>query len=195
MSDIDLEQLLAPMEGEQPCGPDLFDDPRFYQIQQALQGTPERVVGDSVVAAVPPDYAGASRQSRELLKETKDIRLAVMLTDAQLALHGHEGLHDGLRLIHGMLETYWDHVHPVLEDGDALNRVVAIEGFDEFKFKHRIRQAPLVAADGFSSYSQRDLSIALGHEAPTDAEASEGLATLGPVLLLLPSKRWCFHGQ
>ncbi|MCA9311595.1 MAG: type VI secretion system protein TssA [Phycisphaerales bacterium] len=176
MSGIDLEQLLTPVEGDQPCGRDLFEDPRFYAIQQAMQGQPAREMGDSVIPAVPPDYHAAVSGCQELLRESKDVRLAVTLADALLAEQGHAGFADGLQLLRGLLERFWAHVHPVLEEGDPLNRVVAIEAFNEFKFTHRIRLAPLIGTEG---YSQRDYAIALGHEQPTAADAEAGLPTPG----------------
>ncbi len=176
MSTLDLEQLLAPIEGEQPCGRDLFDDPRFYAIQQAMQGQPAREMGDSVIAAVPPDYATAVSGCLRLLRESRDLRLAVTLADGLLAQKGHPGFNEGLRLLEGLIEKHWAHVYPVLEDGDPLNRVVAIEAFNEFRFTHRIRQAPLLPD---SEFSQRDYAIAVGHEQPTEADVEAGLPSLG----------------
>ena len=177
MSRLDLEQLLTPIAGDQPCGRDLFEDPRFYAIQQAMQGQPAREMGDSMIAAVPPDYRAAANGCLALLGESKDLRLAVTLTDALLAEEGHPGFAAGLELVRGLIERFWDHVHPALEEGDPLNRVVTVESLDDRRLAYRVRKAPLLRS---TSFTQRHYSLALGHEQPTEAELEEGgLPTLG----------------
>jgi type VI secretion system protein ImpA len=67
------------------------------------------------------DYRQVTTLARQLLEsKTKDLRLAVWLTEAQTKLSGFEGLASGLQLVKELLERFWETLYPELdEDGDA----------------------------------------------------------------------------
>ena len=49
---------------------------------------------------------------------SKDLQLALWLTEAGIKLHGFPGLRDGLRLTRELMVRYWDHgLYPPMEDG------------------------------------------------------------------------------
>ena len=108
--------LLQPISGEEPSGKDLRYDSRVDAIKEArreeldLPGVVNRKLADwpTVITAV----------SDLLVKETKDLQLAVWLTEALLHKQGYSGLATGLEGLSGMLQTFWDTVHPLPEDDD-----------------------------------------------------------------------------
>jgi type VI secretion system protein ImpA len=112
--------LLAPVSASAPCGANLEYDPDFTALGAAAQGKPEQQFGDTVIAAVEPDWRAVAEQAQALLQRTKDLRLAVLLTRAATHQQGLDGLLLGLQLVTGLLDRYWPSVHPVLDadDGD-----------------------------------------------------------------------------
>jgi type VI secretion system protein ImpA len=47
-----------------------------------------------------------------LTTQSKDLQLAAWLTEALARIDGFAGLQAGLQLIRGLLERYWDTLHP-----------------------------------------------------------------------------------
>jgi type VI secretion system protein ImpA len=113
------EDWLGNISADLPCGPDLEYDPSFASLEQAVNGRPDVEYGQTVVAAVPPDWIAADALCLELLSRTRDLRVVVYLTRSRLVSHGVAGLADGLALIAGLLESQWRDVHPQLDASDA----------------------------------------------------------------------------
>ena len=109
--------LLDPIAGDNPSGQDLRYDPIYLKITEARRvedrdpfGGPPKVADWAQVA----DLAGKALATR-----SKDLQLAVWLTEAMVRREGLPALHTGLKLIHGLLTKFWDTLYPELEDGDA----------------------------------------------------------------------------
>src|SRR5205085_1199439 len=74
------------------------------------------------------DYGLVIKLTEEALaKKTKDLFLAGWLTEALLNRSGFAGLKDGLDLIRGLIEKFWDTIYPELEDGDAEFRATPLD--------------------------------------------------------------------
>jgi len=174
MSVIDIEALLAPISDDNPTGDDLEYDAEFMELDRISQGTPERVMGDQVIPAEEPDWGEVQSKSEELLTRSKDLRVAVHLTRALLARHGMAGMADGLNLVHQLLETYWDGVHPRLDpdyDNDPTLRVNSLLPLaDPTGFVAKIRATPVVSSRMLGRFSLRDYLIATG-EMPAPASS------------------------
>ena len=61
---------------------------------------------------------GGVHKSLALLPKSKDLRIAVYLTRAAVRTDGLAGLADGLEVLAGFVEKYWDGVHPQLDPDD-----------------------------------------------------------------------------
>lgn len=128
----DWAEWLDDISADLPCGPDLEYDPSFLLLEQAVSGRPEAEYGETVIAAVPPDWTTADALCLELLSRTRDLRVLAWLARGRLVRDGVAGLADGLAVIAGLLESHWDHVHPQLEggdEGDPTARVNALAAF------------------------------------------------------------------
>jgi type VI secretion system protein ImpA len=115
---IPIEKLLQPVSAEQPCGPDLSYDPRFDELETLLKGKPGVEIGSMVKPAEPPEWATLKSKAVEFFGAAKHLRPAVILACAALRVDGLEGIRDGLKLIRGLLEQYWGHLHPLLDPED-----------------------------------------------------------------------------
>lgn len=180
---IDIDGLLAEIDPESPCGEDLAYDAAYLELERVAQGTPEQQVGETIVQAEEPNWRDVHEKATELMGRTKDLRVVLYLALSLLKMEGIPGLRDGLALLRGMLERYWEHMYPQLDaedDYDPLERVNIIASLspppesygDPMMFLPRVREAPLCDSRQMGRYSLRDVLIARGELAPADAEQS-----------------------
>jgi type VI secretion system protein ImpA len=108
-----------------------------------------------------------------LLAKTKDIRIAVRLTRARLYTEGFAGFADGLMVVRGIVETFWDGFYPRLDPDDGNDPTFRVNVLmslcDGATIVDRIRAVPLVASRSFGRFGLRDMAIAAG-EIPPAAE-------------------------
>ena len=62
-----------------------------------------------------------------LATKSKDLQLAVWLTEALLRREGFAGFRGALDMLVGLLEQHWDHLYPEIDDGDAEMRAAPLE--------------------------------------------------------------------
>ncbi|NBC12501.1 MAG: type VI secretion system protein TssA [Gammaproteobacteria bacterium] len=171
---IDVEELLRPVSPDLPCGEDL-EYGAVDALTRAAQVTPEQQIGDTVVPAQEPEWDAVRRQALECCKETKDLRVAVILTNAATRSQGWPAFADGLSFLEGLLERYWAEVHPQLdpdEPDDFTMRVNVIASLaDPESTLAYLREAPLVESV-MGRFSLRDILIADGELTP-QAHADE----------------------
>ena len=162
----DIESLLQPVAGANPCGADIEYDPAFLDLERLVQGKAEQQIGTTVVAAEEPDWPAVARAAAALLLKTKDLRIAFNLTRAWLHTDGFAGLRDGLAVLRGLVERYWDGFYPRLdpdEGNDPTFRINVLMGLcDPAAVMDWFRMVPLVAARSFGRFSTRDLAVASG---------------------------------
>ena len=142
----DFDSFVAPISGDQPCGPDCEYDNDFLALTQAAVGKPEQQFGDTVIPASDPDWREVDRLGQALLARTKDLRVVAWLTLANTHLHGVLEFAKGVKFALLLCEQYWDSVHPRIEvDGevDPYLRMNAIAAFSasEFSGENRLIQA------------------------------------------------------
>ena len=116
---------LEPLADEQaPCGPDLEYDNDFLALTQAAAGKPESQFGP----AEAPDWPAVLAGAEGLLDRSRDLRIAIHWLRAGLRLHGVRFLPQGLRLLIGLMQGMWEHLHPLPDpdDGDPYGRVNAL---------------------------------------------------------------------
>lgn len=120
-----LEELLAPISDVSPAGEDLSFSADFDAVVEARRADdPTLEQGEWITDLKSADWPGVAHRCAKLLRErSKDLRLASWLAEAQMQTQSFAGLADGLRVMTGLLERYWDEVHPQVEDGDLEQRV------------------------------------------------------------------------
>lgn len=170
MSAMDVDQLLAPISEDAPCGENLEYDASYAVMEQAAAGKPEQQFGSTVIPAEEPDWREVQNHALEVLSRSKDLRAAVYLCRALVRNQGATGLRDGLALVRGMVEKYWPNLHPQLDpddDNDPTIRVNTIASLaDGNSLVHRVREMPLVQCKGFGPVSYRDVQVAMGELPP-----------------------------
>ena len=178
------ESLLQPISADAPCGQDMEYDAAFLELDRASQGKPEQQMGDTIVPAQEPDWKDVGNRAQALLGKTKDIRVAMKLARAQLQMEGLAGLAEGLAVLRGIVEQFWDGFYPKLDPDDGNDptfRVNILMGLcDGHAFVDRIRLIPLVSARSFGRFSLRDIAMSTGEiPAPEGGEAPKAAAIDG----------------
>jgi type VI secretion system protein ImpA len=163
---LDLQVLLSETRESPPCGLNLEHDLSFFELDEAARGKPEQRVGDAVRPAEDPKWSKVIELAQGLLLRTKDLRVAIHLTRALTRTEGIQGLATGLRLTHGLLERYWEQVHPLLEadrDNDPTERLNALAPLaDSDAVVKDVRDAFLVRSREHGQLQAREVEMALG---------------------------------
>ena len=175
-----VEALQAPISEASPSGDDLEYDPAFTALASAAQAKPEQQFGDTVIPAVDPEWRAVSEQAQSLLRRSKDVRAAVLLLRAATRLQGVAGFTFGLQLLVGLLDTFWDGIHPKLDaedDNDPTMRLNALAPLaDESMVLRDFYDASVGVARGVGPIRVRDIAIAQNVLTPVGGEAGYSAA-------------------
>jgi type VI secretion system protein ImpA len=178
---LTVEDLIAPLSPEKPCGEDLSYDHTLQELETMIQGKPETQFSEAEEA----NWREIRERCLELFARTKDLRVAIDLTLAWLQEQGFPGLASGLRLVHGLLGQYWEPLYPLLDPetgNDPLERMNLLSAFvapegtfgDPMQFLRRIRRAPLCHSKRLGSFSLYQVQAASGKsDAPADGSAPD----------------------
>jgi type VI secretion system protein ImpA len=122
---MDIASLLTPISAETPCGTDMSFSNEFDTIQEMRrEEDPTLAQGDWIAERKVADWPGVIALCESLLRTgTKDLRVAGWWADANARVRGLQGMADGLGLAAALVDTQWEHVHPLVEDGDIEPRV------------------------------------------------------------------------
>ena len=126
---IDVAALLAPIPGENPAGAPLPASARELDEINQLLPKPDRAVDEGIEVSTNADWRLISKlASRFLQTKSKDLRVALRLTQALVHLHGFAGLRDGLMLMSGLLDKYWEGLAPLPDEdtGDLESRAAPL---------------------------------------------------------------------
>ena len=140
---IAVEELLQPISEDSPSGGDLRYDPVYDKIKEARREDDDLNQGAWQTERKVADFSQVISLSTNLLKQkTKDLQLAAWLTEALLRKEGIAGFNEGLQLLQGMLEKFWDSVFPLIDEDDLGLRAGPIEWIAR-KFDVPIRNTAL----------------------------------------------------
>jgi type VI secretion system protein ImpA len=158
------EDLLKPISEENPCGEDLSYDAKFQELETLAHGKPETQFS----AAEPPDWKQLNSRCLELFARSKDLRIAVLFCAVGLELDRLPGFRESLLLVKGLLERYWDAVHPRLDpadNNDPLERINIVASLtmpvgslgDSLQILGRLRAVPLCSSVQLGRYTMADI--------------------------------------
>lgn len=158
MSELAIDEFLTEIPGENPAGESLP-----YHVKAELEEARKEINPDDYDANDPtrpaePKHADWPRivaLASQTLKETsKDLLVAARMTEGLTKTRGFDGLADGLGVMRGMVETCWDRMHPIVDDGDFEVRAGPFNWLADAdrgaRFPHAVRGAPLLAVNGSS---------------------------------------------
>jgi len=152
---LDFDTFLAPIAGENPSGEDLRYSQVYDQIKEARRADDVLDQGDWQTDIKKADWDAVIKIASAALNEkTKDLQIAVWLTEGLIKKHGYAGLADGLFLTASLLSDFWDTLYPFPDEGDLEYRIGPLEFLNE-KVSYIIREISLTdpkTTEGYSWY-------------------------------------------
>lgn len=187
---FEIEELIEPIDGDEPAGRDLRFDPADLTFQTLKDYTTavDAAVAESESEVREPNWSGVESLCVSALREkSKDLELAAALAQAWTQTEGITGARQGLDLFRQLLERYWDSAHPGVDPDDGeislpvrgrwLNWLDSPGGFIR-----ALKQGPLVRAQGGASYSWQDHeNSALLEDATLSSERHQELLEAGVI--------------
>jgi len=164
---IDLSPLLEPISEDNPAGEDLRYDPVSDAIKEARRADDPLDRGDWQQELKTSDWLEAVKLARGALeKKGKDLQVAVWLAEGLTYTNGFEGFAAGCRFLRDLMESFWDTLHPVIEDEDDFELRSARLEFLNNNGPFALSQAPVTdprESAGFSFAQYRE-SRDVGYE-------------------------------
>jgi type VI secretion system protein ImpA len=169
---MDHSELLQPIAGDNPSGESIRYEPVFDQIKTARVEEVEAPQGDWKRERKTADWQLVIKLATDVLQNrSKDLQIAVWLTEALTRREGFGGLLEGLRLLRGLIDEFWDTLHPELEDGDAEFRAAPLEWIGGGYLEPTIMTVPADrAGHNFIDYRQSRL---LGYEEEAEGNSEK----------------------
>jgi len=166
---IDLDAILTPIPGDNPSGEDCRYSVLYEEIKEARRADDPFDRGDWQREVKKSEWDKVIELGVQALTEkTKDLQLAVWLTEGLIQKQDFDGLLTGLRILNGLLDRFWETVYPQIEEGDLEYRAAPFELLNE-KVWVAVKEAPIT--DPFStpghSWLKWKESREVGYEADT----------------------------
>ncbi|AHK21779.1 ImpA family type VI secretion system protein [Yersinia similis] len=145
------QSMMQPIPGDHPCGKNLEYDPAFIMLQTKLQPKQAAEYGNFIEVAEPNNWTDIERKCLELLNNSRDIRLFIILMRCRMRQVGVGALQEGLEAILWCLDTWPDQLHPQLFDEGEFeplmrgNAFAELEDIDGFIADFRNQQLPKAA--------------------------------------------------
>lgn len=119
---IDFEKLLKPIREDAPAGSDLryLDGDLTFQTIEELRvdEDPALTIEGEAKAANWPKVVRTCEEA--LANASKDLELAALLTEGLSHTQGFAGLRDGLHLQKELIATFWESLHPGVDEGEVI---------------------------------------------------------------------------
>jgi type VI secretion system protein ImpA len=140
---LTIEQLVQPVSDDLPSGEDLRYTEVYDKIKEARRADEPLDQGEWRTCVKTADWREVVQLScSALMQQSKDLQIAVWLTEAWINLHGFAGLAAGLELVHRLLQDFWLTLHPMVEDGDLEYRIGPLSFLNE-KLPMTVYRVPL----------------------------------------------------
>lgn len=183
---IDVALWLSSLDGENPSGADLRNDPRFHELERLTEPQVKITLDDRnkpvAQTTAPIDWPEVLSRAEELRAHGRDLRLLVIMTRALANEEGLAGLSQGLSLIAQTFDTHWETMHPALRPNappreSALRRVNALLDLQNSQdgLLANLRQLTFFAPRGIGPITGRDLEQGALDDRTMLQEAASGL--------------------
>lgn len=183
------EDLLNPISEDNPGGESLRYSPLMDKLKEARRQDDDAPQGEWQRERKVADHAAVIKLASEAIAtKSKDLQLAAWITESLLHREGFQGLLQGLRLIRGLVENFWDTLHPLLEEPEDIELRAAPISWVGTYLDNQAKLTPLTL-EGYGFYKYRE-SRAIATE--EDAAYDEGKANTRNAAIeegkLLPEK-------
>jgi type VI secretion system protein ImpA len=166
------DDLLSPIDASNPGGVSVRYEPVFDEIKEARREEDDVPQGDWEHDRKTADPAKVIKLATEVLaKQSKDLQVAAWLTEALLLREGFGGLRNGLGVMRGLVENFWDHLYPEMEDEEDLELRAAPLSWVGLYLEIPVKRVALNAAG--HDFFQLKEARAMGYEEDAKEEAQQ----------------------
>ncbi len=168
---VDVEALLAPIPGDNPVGESLQYSGLYDEIREARRSDDNLEQGDwqhEIKTAEWPKVVELATGA--LATKTKDLQVCSWLVEALVELYGFAGMRDGLKVMRGLHEQYWDRVYPEMEDGDLDARANALSFMDS-RVELPLKKVRLTKSAGGVDYPYLEWEVSTKFDIPENLES------------------------
>ena len=153
---IDLEALLRPVSEESPSGDSLRYSGIYDEIAEARRADDNLSQGDWKTELKVADFRSVITLAEPALtSQSKDLQVAVWLSEALIRINGFAGLRDSLKLVAGLQDTFWETLHPAIDEGDMEGRANAVAWLDT-QGAAATATCPITAGQGYGFLDWQD---------------------------------------
>jgi type VI secretion system protein ImpA len=157
------DDLLNPISGDNPSGVSLRYNPIYDKIKEARREDDDAPQGEWAHERKVADWRQVIKLASETLAaKSKDLQIAAWLTEAALRHEGFAGLLASLKVLNGLIETFWDTLYPEIEDGELEMRAGPLDWVGS-RLDQAVHQAPITRSG--LDWFQFKQSRAVGYEA------------------------------
>ena len=151
--EIDIDALLAPIPGENPGGEDIRYSQTYEDIKEARKFDEALDLGDWKREVKTADWDKVITLAVDALSsKSKDLQIAVWLTEGLIKTEGFDGLATGLKIVTGLMQDFWESLYPPVEEGDLDFRAAPLEFMNE-KLWSYVKQVPVTDEHTTPGYS------------------------------------------
>lgn len=129
-------KILEPVEGEDPCGPDLQWEQDFIQLKQdfeaaKIQGADAAIIDGQLASTAQLDFEDILSAAEDMCQRTKDLRILAIYVEASWLENGLKGFVETLEDTLTAIETWPDPKEGIWpradeDDGDLGERVASL---------------------------------------------------------------------
>lgn len=179
---IDIDSLLQPIAGDLPAGADIREDSSPSSLYQKIKhernqarAAERQSIHDGESQQASDHWHRVTEIAPEIIRDqSKDLEVASWYAEGMLRRYGFRGLRDSFRLIQGLVENFWDGLHPMPDEYGMETRVSCISGLNgegaEGVLIAPIRKVHLTEGRDPGPYSlwqyQQSLDIQKAHDEP-----------------------------
>jgi type VI secretion system protein ImpA len=173
---VDVAALLAPISEDNPAGENLQYSGLYDEVREARRSDDSLAQGDWQREAKTAEWPKVVYLSATALSgKTKDLYIGAWLTEALVELYGFVGLRDGLRVMRGLHEQFWDKLYPPIEDDDFEARANALSKMDS-NLEIPLKKALVTKSGTGIDYSYIQWEESTKFDIPENIESLDGNA-------------------
>lgn len=167
---LDVLSLLQPIAGDSPTGPDPREDASgvspYYTVKDgrkaARDDERQGLFGGVIAGQEAERWKPVTQSGSILLKDlAKDLEIAAFMTEALARTHGFGGLRDGFDLMRGLVEGFWDGLHPMPDEYGMETRVAPLEGINGPVLQSPIARIPITQGNDTGPFATWNVDQAI----------------------------------
>lgn len=150
---IDMSAILAAISEENPEGADIRYSAIYDEIREARRSEEPIAEGEWQREGKNPEWGKVISVSlKSLAEKSKDLQVAIWLTEALTHTEGVEGIRAGMSVLEGLLDRFWESAYPQVDEDDYDYRAAPFEFLNE-KISSTVRHIPLTDPRTTAGYS------------------------------------------